>query len=392
MTINGTPSTTARIRFVLPRFARFLGVAGLCLMVLPATGFWVDSSDRDRGMFALRVRIDYSATLPAPSMYDAHLTTSRSRERSVLPATPLSLDRTRYRATLRDMPKVMPATGDASENSGRNLIDLVDGRVALALADNIHLPIRGLGTPRPSQTYSFWSKSGTFIPADGHMRTADPTDTIWLTDPDWKLGGECITRAETSLSADMQRLALRMQTAWVTSPHPKSRQYMDLISESSKRFGLPPQLIYAIMRTESAFNPFAVSNAGALGLMQLVPESAGNEVHAYLTGKAGRPTTKMLFNPENNIEYGSAYLHLLATRYFATVSNTASRELCMIAAYNAGPRAVLRVFGTSPEASISAINALSPEALFKTLSRKMPAEETRQYVGKVLANINSYPR
>lgn len=377
------------LRSMLPRFARMLTVAGLCFVVLPATGFWVKTNDTDRGISALRMRINHNAVMP--QAFPDHA--ARFTETAVRLARPLTLDRSRYRATLRDLPKPAAEDDAAPGNApgSKSLITLLDNQVALALADNLRLPIRSIGSSRPSQTYRFWAKSGTFVPADGQPRTADPTGTAWLTDPDWKAGGECVARAETNLAQGIRRLALALQTPWTSVPHPKSGQYMDLISQASKRFGLSPQLIYAIMRTESAFNPFAVSNAGAMGLMQLVPGTAGNEVHAYLTGKAGRPTTKMLFNPESNIEYGSAYLHLLATRYFAAVSDRASRELCMIAAYNAGPRAVFKVFGSTLEAAVNTINAQTPDQLFRTLSRKMPAEETRQYIGKVLANINSYP-
>lgn len=386
--MTGT-TTRPPLRRALPRFARVLAVAGLCFVVLPATGFWVETNDAGRGISALRMRINHSAGTPQ-ALWEHR---ARHPEPAARFVQPLSLDHARYRATLRDLPKAAPEDDAALDGApgSKSLITLLDNQVALALADNIRLPIRGIGSPRPSQTYRFWTKSGTFVPADGHPRTADPEGAVWLTDPDWKMGGECVTRAETGLAQDIRRLALALQTPWTSVPHPKSRQYMNLISQAGKRFGLSPQLIYAIMRTESAFNPFAVSNAGAMGLMQLVPGTAGNEVHTYLTGKAGRPTTKMLFNPESNIEYGSAYLHLLGTRYFSAVADRASRELCMIAAYNAGPRAVLKVFSATPEAAINAINAQTPDQLFKTLSLQMPAEETRQYIGKVLANINSYP-
>lgn len=388
----GIPSeTNARLA---PRFRRFAAVLGLCLIVTPISGFWVEVNDEMHGISAVRMRIDYSVEA---GMAEAPVRAPKYSSFSVNDTLPLALDKGRFRATLRDAAMdvstaaSIPSPATAHNESATSLISLYDNQVALALADATYLPLRRISMTKPSQTYRLWAEQTSFMPADGRHRNADPTGSRWLTDNTWELGGFCKNDAEATLAADMQRLLLRIQVPFSAKPHAKSGQYMEMIFHSARRFGLSPQLIYAIMRTESAFNPFAVSNAGALGLMQVVPESAGNEVRAYLTGVTGKPTTAMLFDPKNNIEYGSAYLHLLATRYFSGITNQASRELCMIAGYNAGPRAVLRVFNADPELAVTAINAITPEELFQILSRKMSAEETRQYVGKVLSAMSSYP-
>ena len=392
MGMTGTPALPSgkqAKRGLSPRARRVAAVVALCCIVMPATGFWVNTNDSGRGIAAVRMRIKHDAAMP-----EAPLATLKSlRAQGENHLLPLSLDRARYRATLRDIPKSTPESTAADDDAPKNLIALYGDQVALALGDATYLPLRRISMVKPSQQYQYWMERGTFLPADGRHRTADPTGTRWLTDAGYKLGGECQTSAETSIAADMQRLLFRIKTpVALYTPHPKSAQYMEHIEHAGKRFGLSPRLIYAIMRTESAFNPFAVSNAGALGLMQVVPDTAGNEVQAYLTGKAGKPTISLLFDPKSNIEYGSAYLHLLATRYFAGVTNPTSRELCMIAGYNAGPRAVFRAFGTNDaETALNAINDLSPDELFTKLSRHMPAEETRQYVGKVIAAFNSFP-
>ena len=376
-------------RVISPRLRRIATVTALCCAILPVTGFWMDASDQERSIHAVRMRINYTATRdadPAPNSIPDMLGTKKS-------SLPLSLDRARYRATLRDVPKQAQEYVEPGNFVSKGMLSLYGNHVSLALADAAYLPLRRINTATPSQRYQFWTERGTFLPADGRHRTADPTNTRWLTDPNHLLGGECRVSSEAEIRADMQRLLFRMQTPLALyAPHPKSAQYMEYISHAGKRFGLSPRLIYAIMRTESAFNPFAVSNAGALGLMQVVPESAGGEVQAYLTGKAGKPSSSFLFDPKSNIEYGSAYLHLLGTRYFNGVTDPTSRELCMIAGYNAGPRAVFRAFGTNDaETALNAINALSPDELFTKLSNHMPAEETRQYIGKVVAAFNSYP-
>ncbi|MFC1814544.1 murein transglycosylase domain-containing protein [Thermodesulfobacteriota bacterium] len=101
--------------------------------------------------------------------------------------------------------------------------------------------------------------------------------------------------------------------------------------------------LYAIMKTESDFNPYALSHAPAFGLMQIVPATAGRDVSIYLE-KEGLPSDKFLFNPENNIKYGATYLHLLNYKYFKEINNPVSREYCVIAAYNTGAGNVLRTF------------------------------------------------
>ena len=376
-------------RVLSPRLRRIAAVTALCCAILPATGFWVDANDQERSIHAVRMRIDHTATrdfTPAPRLAPGMPGTENT-------PLPLSLDRARHRATLRDVPKQAQEYAEPGNLASKGMLALYGNHVSLALDKATYLPLRRINTATPSQRYQFWAERGTFLPADGRHRTADPTNTRWLTDPNHTMGGECRISSEAEIRADMQRLLFRMQTPLALySPHPKSAQYMEYISHAGKRFGLSPRLIYAIMRTESAFNPFAVSNAGALGLMQVVPESAGGEVQAYLTGKAGKPSSSFLFDPKSNIEYGSAYLHLLGSRYFSGVTDPTSRELCMIAGYNAGPRAVFRAFGTNDtETAINAINALSPDDLFTKLSNHMPAEETRQYIGKVVAAFNSYP-
>lgn len=172
----------------------------------------------------------------------------------------------------------------------------------------------------------------------------------------------------------------------------RARKYLPAMRENSRRFGVPTRLLLAVAHVESSFNPFAVSSASAYGIMQVVPSSAGKEVHAFLRGKPGKPDKAFLFNSENNIKYGAAYLHILHKKYFSGVTNKISRELCSIAAYNGGPGAVLRVFGRTPEESCKAINAMDPKALYKRLTRSLPSAETRRYVEKVVTAMKDYKK
>ncbi|MBA4358971.1 MAG: lytic murein transglycosylase, partial [Desulfovibrio sp.] len=96
--------------------------------------------------------------------------------------------------------------------------------------------------------------------------------------------------------------------------HVRAAKFRPLVEEAARRFGVSRNLVYAIIRVESDFNPYAINAVPAVGLMQVVPQSAGAEVQAHLTGKAGEPTKAFLFEPQHNITYGTAYLHLLGTR------------------------------------------------------------------------------
>ncbi|MBG0777993.1 MAG: DUF3393 domain-containing protein [Desulfovibrionaceae bacterium] len=160
----------------------------------------------------------------------------------------------------------------------------------------------------------------------------------------------------------------------------RAAKYKSLVDDAAKRFGVSRNLIFAIMKTESDFNPYAVSSAPAFGLMQVVPSTAGGDVYRFLNDKSGEPSPAFLLKPSNNVVYGSAYLHLLDAKYLAAISDPVSREYCVIAGYNGGPGSVQRVFGGA-----DAVNGHSPAQVFDTLRTKHPYAETRRYLEKVVA-------
>ncbi|MBU1001174.1 MAG: DUF3393 domain-containing protein [Proteobacteria bacterium] len=166
--------------------------------------------------------------------------------------------------------------------------------------------------------------------------------------------------------------------------HVRASKYAGLVSQHAAKFNISQNLIYAVIKTESDFNPFAVSSAPAFGLMQIVPRSAGAEVSKYLTGKAGQPDKQFLFKADNNILYGAAYLHLLDTRHLNKVTDPVSREYCTIAAYNGGSGAVLRSFHKDRAKAVAQINTLTPNQVYEHLRAHLPYEETRNYLGKVV--------
>lgn len=115
------------------------------------------------------------------------------------------------------------------------------------------------------------------------------------------------------------------------------------------RYQLPESLLRAVVHTESNYNPRAVSRAGAMGLMQLMPATA------RALG------VESPFDPEQNIHGGARYLRLLANRYDGDM-------ILVLAAYNAGAGNVERYGGVPP------------------------FEETRAYVRAVLQRYYAYER
>jgi membrane-bound lytic murein transglycosylase C len=165
--------------------------------------------------------------------------------------------------------------------------------------------------------------------------------------------------------------------------HKKAEKYRTVVNQFARQYKVSPSLVFAIIRTESNFNPFAVSAAPAYGLMQLVPASGGREAYRHAKGADQIPSRDYLFDPGNNIELGSAYLGVLTFTQLEQVANPVSREYCVIAAYNTGPGNVLRTFSKTREIAVNEINELEPGALYDKLRTALPYEETRRYLVSV---------
>lgn len=102
-----------------------------------------------------------------------------------------------------------------------------------------------------------------------------------------------------------------------------SRAFDDLIGEHAARAGVREELVRAVIQVESGFNPRAISNRGAMGLMQLMPATARDL------------GVRNAFDPEENVRGGVDYLRQLLDRYDGD-------ERLALAAYNAGPASVDR--------------------------------------------------
>ncbi len=108
----------------------------------------------------------------------------------------------------------------------------------------------------------------------------------------------------------------------------RSERYRDMIDDHASEHGLDPRLLEAVITAESNFNQTAISNKGALGLMQLMPDTAS------LMG------VRNPFNADENISGGARYLHAMLDRFGGNLT-------LALAAYNAGPQNVEK-YGTVP--------------------------------------------
>jgi soluble lytic murein transglycosylase-like protein len=146
--------------------------------------------------------------------------------------------------------------------------------------------------------------------------------------------------------------------------------YWDAIQAEAQKRGLDPYLVASIIRQESAFEPATVSNAGAVGLMQIMPEEAARIASA---GGLGEVTREALFNPSTNVAVGAA-------EYSQKLLAMNGNHTLAVAAYNAGEEPVQGWMTRTPLDDID---------LF---IESIPFAETRLYVKTVNRNRNEYRR
>ena len=145
-------------------------------------------------------------------------------------------------------------------------------------------------------------------------------------------------------------------------------KYSVLVEKYSTEYGIDKRLLFAVIKTESSFDPHSVSSAGAEGLTQITPET-----FEWLRLKTGETEGEMsLFDEETSIKYGAYFLSLLLSEF----DNTETA----VAAYHAGRG---RVNGWLKDTDIS------PDG--KTLTN-IPVPETAHYLKKVTRAIDIYTR
>ena len=173
------------------------------------------------------------------------------------------------------------------------------------------------------------------------------------------------------------------QDASVARPSPRD-PYAAHITEAAQRFGIPERWIRAVLRAESAGDVRAISSAGALGLMQVMPDTwAGLRVRYRL----GRDP----YDPHDNIIAGAAYLREMWDRY--------GNVPAMLAAYNAGPgryddhRATGRALPAETRAYVAALvpvlgGAVAPET---SVRRADPPPDWREAAIFVVRSADARP-
>lgn len=172
----------------------------------------------------------------------------------------------------------------------------------------------------------------------------------WLTDTlQWHARAVYLSSSTDMLN---NQLAVRFPLAW-----------KDSVNRYAQKYRIPPELVYAVIRQESAFHHEIVSSAGAMGLMQILPQTGkvvARREHISFEGK------NPLFSPTKNINIGVAYLEELSRRF-------GRHPVLMAAAYNAGPRQVRYWLSNHPSNPM--------DIWIETL----PWQETRNYLKNIIA-------
>ena len=198
-------------------------------------------------------------------------------------------------------------------------------------------------------------------------------------------------RVNTSYLPVSRRLTVVIELPEEYGMH-KAERYWQATAKYAKEWKLEPALVMAVIHTESSFNPMARSRIPAYGLMQIVPRTAGKDAAKAIYGKSRLLQPQYLFDPDKNIRAGAAYLHVLNYRYLKGIHNPESRLYCMIAAYNTGTANVASAFidQKSMQKAYAHINHLEPSEVYDILATRLPYEETRHYLKKVVGRYQLY--
>lgn len=172
----------------------------------------------------------------------------------------------------------------------------------------------------------------------------------------------------------------------------RAKRFKKEVKQQSKRFNIDARVAFAIMHTESSFNPKARSHVPAYGLMQLVPKTGARDAYNYVYKKDKLVRGKYLYKPANNIELGCAYISKIRHVYFRDITNDQCAYYCTISAYNTGIGNVAKTFTgkTKLKPAVKAVNSRQPDDVYKYLKRNLPHKETRDYLDRVIDRISFY--
>ena len=168
-------------------------------------------------------------------------------------------------------------------------------------------------------------------------------------------------------------LAAGFATLWVfiedlIIEHTHPIEYSEFVEKYAEEYAVPEEIVYAVIHTESKFESDAISQKGAIGLMQITPDTF--EWLRYKTGESDMPASSdLLYNPEINIKYGTYYLSILYTEFGVWET--------VYAAYNAG-RTRVNEWLDNPQNNDNG----------KLVD--IPYKETYEYVEKVAKAVDIY--
>ena len=172
----------------------------------------------------------------------------------------------------------------------------------------------------------------------------------------------------------------------------RAEKFRNEVQTYSEKYDIDPTLMLAIIHTESFFNPMAKSHANALGLMQIVPRTAGRDVYRILNGKDAVPSAEYLFDPDQNVHFGSTYIDILMNRYMRGITDQTVHEYLVICAYNTGSGNVARAYinSTNFNKARDTINGMTAQENYDHLMENLPWDETKDYLKKVTERRAQY--
>jgi len=289
------------------------------------------------------------------ALRDGDRTHAIARWTDVARSRPLSWPALVARARLAQIGAPLPPFVDKSDASGADEVSPPLAVVLPAPADLLHR----IGLDADAENELHERESTVSASAQGRSTEA-------LCDAYGQLG-RAKRRYQTAqqIPAALLSFAPTAKTRWsweCAFPAP----YASEVETRAKENDLSASLIYGVMRQESGFDPDVVSSARAVGLLQLLPETARSLVSPEHADDATRLTS-----PTMNITLGARYLRDLLARFHGVLP-------LAIAAYNAGPDAVTRWLGR-------------PKGLDLDLFvERIPFAETRTYVARVMGNVARY--
>lgn len=258
------------------------------------------------------------------------------------------------------------------------LLVMVHGRPWHPAASDRPLPPTADSTPMEFKLAEELSRLGLMKEADGQL--------MWL-----ERAGRLSDQMAMSISLlylevddyyRSQLVAKKLLNGRLNTPPPAEiaawriaypRAFRKEVETYAAQFGLDPLLVYSLMRAESTYRPTIKSRAGALGLMQVMPET-GRGIARGLGEKGYNKS--WLLNPDTNVRYGCYYLSNRLNQ-FALGAEREQKLMTMVralASYNAGPERVKRWAARTDEMGLDAA----------AFMEEVPIKETREYVKRIL--------